>query len=740
MAQISNKVTSQLDTIKDTINNAYQYFNDNYKRYHQFKKFVYETSIDSTERAILHELGKPPVQFNILEAYISRLCGEFSSMDPAFSVRGSGNVTLVDPQMIDLVEAHMKAAFTGSDKDALSYHLYKDILVGGFSVAKVYTDYENAMSLDQNIFIERVFDPTLCGFDPLARQSHKGDGRYAFECFPKSKDEAVELYGEDILKDIKFTRDPNVSHFNWSYRNQDEDIVMFVEYYQKKKKKTKIFKLSNGRVLTEKDYEMFVQQWEEQGIIEQPPQVVNSRQTTLEIIEKFTLCESKIVDHTVTDYTYFPLVFFDGNSAILRDKEWGEARQMTRPYIYQAKDTQKMKNFAGQALCNELENLVQHKWIAPIEGCPTSREYQEAYINPQKATTVLYNSFRDNDPNVPLNPPREVVRPPIPAEISNTFAISDQTIQAILGSYDAALGINDNELSGNAIMQGAMQSNAASQPYLIGFINGWNRLGQIYLDLLPKYFVTPRTIPIITPDGKHDYYTINAPGNVQLNYDTNSLQVDVEAGVNFAVQKQLALKVMNQMMQSSVAFNQLMNTKGLSIMVDNLDIRGAEQLKLMADEFMQEQQQQAAQQQQQNPQALALQVQQQKLNLQAQQMQNDHLINTAQLLQQQQEAQQNAQLEAEKIATNNAIKNRQNDIQFMQVMQQMNLNQTKAQIEAAQVDAENSRTAVDVAMKVERHANDMASANVDLAKKMNDLSNPTQPPKENENGETNNLS
>jgi hypothetical protein len=86
----------------------------------------------------------------------------------------------------------------------LSYQFYKDELSGGYSVAKVYTDYANEKSFDQNIYIERVFDPTLTGFDPLARDSHKGDGRYAYELFPKSKGEAEELYGADITKGHKF--------------------------------------------------------------------------------------------------------------------------------------------------------------------------------------------------------------------------------------------------------------------------------------------------------------------------------------------------------------------------------------------------------------------------------------------------------------------------------------------------------------------------------------------------------
>jgi hypothetical protein len=250
-----------------------------------------------------------------------------------------------------------------------------------------------------------------------------------------------------------------------------------------------------------------------------------------------------------------------------------------------------MKNFAGQSLCNEIENMMQSQWIAPIEAIPDNDDYQYAYTNPQKATVVLYNQWKDNDPNQPVNPPQTINRPPIPPEISNTFMLSDQVIQGALGSYDAAMGVNDNDISGIAIMQGAMHSNAAAMPYTVGFIRGWNRLGEIYLDMLPKYYVTPRTLPIIKPDGKRDYYEINKPGGIQMDYDASALEVQVEAGVNFAVQKQIALKAMIQLMQASPQFAQFMNQEGLEVLLDNLDIKGIDNIKSMAAEWMKNQKQ-----------------------------------------------------------------------------------------------------------------------------------------------------
>lgn len=706
MSYVKRDASSQLEQIKKNILQSQEYFLKNYQRYNDFITVIFKTSLSPADKSVLQELQRPQMEFNILEAYISRLCGEFSKMDPAFTVRAKEGVRLSDPRVVELVEAHMKACFMGGDKDSLSYKLYRDLLSGGFSVAKVYTDYASEKSFDQKIFVDRVFDPTLCGFDPLARESHKGDGRYAYELFPKSAEEAIDMYGSEVTKNIGFTRD--VEGFSWSYRNQTEDIMIFAEYFCKKIKKTKILKLANGHVVTEKAYERFLQRWEDEGIIEQPPIVLKSRKTDIEHIEKYTICGEKVLEHEETNFAYLPLVFFDGNSMMIREQTYGSSEQMTRPYVYHALDAQKMKNFAGQSWCNEIENIVQHKWTAPVEAIPDNADYQYAYTNPQKATILLYNQWKDNDPNRQINPPREVARVPMPQEIVGAFAASDEVIQAILGSYDAAQGINDNDTSGVAIMQGAMHSNAAAMPYTMGFIQGWNRCGQLYLDLIPKYYVTPRTIPIILPDGKREYYDVNKAGNVSFDYDTSALEISVQAGVNFAVQKQVALKTILGLMQASEQFNQFMNTEGLEVLLDNLDIKGIDRLKVMAGDFMKQQkeaQQQAMKQQMQQPDPN--QILQQQMQLEAQKIQTQAQIEQAKLEQKAQEAEMKAQVELTKISTDDAVKNKEIDVKFLEVMSKIQNSDLELALKQEKVDAENASTATKMAISVAAHHKDV---------------------------------
>lgn len=671
----------EFDKIKLDIEKGSAYFKNNYKMYNDFIRFVFKTSMEAAAKSVNQEIQKPNLEFNILEAFISRLCGEFSKMDPAFTVRAKEGVNLINPDIIELVEAHLKACFIGGDKDALSYHIYRNILSGGYAVAKIFTDYADEMAFDQKIYVETVFDPTLTVFDPLARKSHKGDGRFCTELFPKSADEAVEIYGSDILKGVSFTRSPDIGSFNWSYRNQKEDIILFAEHFKKRMKKTKILKLANGHVITEKRYEEFLEKWNNAGIMEQAPIVLKSRMTNIVTIDKYIITGSQMVDHKPTNFNMLPMVFFDGNSVIVRDNNNSEAEQVVRPYVYHARDTQKMKNFAGQSLCNEIENLVQHKWTAPVEGIPDDDDYKQAYIDNQKATVVLYNQFKDGDPNVPLNPPQAIQRAPIPPELTNTFTLADQTVQVILGSYDAAQGdINNSDLSGIAIMQGAMHSNAAAMPYTMGFINGWARCAEIYLNLLPKYYVTPRSIPVVHPDGKRDFYLINDKEgkNLKFDYDVSALEVDIEPGVNFAVQKQIALKTIESLMAVSESFKAFMEQNGLEVLLENIDIRGIDKLRSMCQEWMEQQKQKAAQEAEakQNtptPEQLA----QQQIQVAQNQVDAEN-----------EASQRKSQVEMAKITSDSTIRNKESDIKFLEIMSKIQNADLDRALEQERVDNE----------------------------------------------------
>jgi hypothetical protein len=699
MADIAKKHTDRLKELKKSVEEAQQYFHDNVSRYEKFTKFVFKTSLDDVEAGTLADRGMPTIEFNILEAYISRLRGEFAKQQPSLSVRAADGIPLsmLTKQFVatlDVIEAHLRAIFFDGANDMLEYNIYSDLLAGGFSVMRVYTDYVNEMSFEQNICIERAFDPTLCVFDPLARTSHKGDGRFCGELHPMTRAEFEDEFGSKITEDMKFTR--SLSGFDWSFQNEQEEIVLVCDYYEKQCRKETILKLSNGHAVTQKEYDSFLKEWEEQGIIAQPPVVVKKRKTFIEKIVRYRFCESALLDVVETNYKYLPLVFVDGNSVNL--KEGGSYTQMTRPYVYHAMGIQRLKNLAGQSLGNELENTIQHKFVVALESIPA--DYQNAYQNVQKADTLIYNHFLDtNNPTVVLPPPREIVRTPIPPQIAETFRMSDEMTQIILGSYDGAAGQNNGQMSGIAFARSAIQSNNASVPFIVGYIKGLNRVSQIVVDLIPKYYRTPRSLPILLPDGKREYFEINKKGSLYMNYDPNNMQVKVETGINFAMQKEIALQTIVSLTQASQTFAQFFNQYGLPVLLDNIDIRGIDDLKEKAQEFQQQLQQQQQVASQQQMQQIQMQAQQQSMMMQQAQKE---LQAPTQTQIEMMALQQQSQI----ASANLELKERDSETKFLEVMSKIRNADVENEIKLAEVDAENTRSAVESAINIGKHINE----------------------------------
>lgn len=374
----------QLTRIKTNVRRSYDYFKPNYDRYNEFNRFIFESSLKEEEITLLMTLSKPQLEFNILEAYISRLMGEFSKQEPDIMV-SADDQNIADPLTIKVLEQHLRHTLCDSSNQHTRYEVYKDILGGGFSTLKVLTDYAHPMSFNQVIKIERVYDPTLCGFDHLARMAHKGDGRYCFELFPRSKEDFEEEYPDIDLSMLNFRRD--FSGFNWSYLNDNCQTLILGDYYERISKETAIVQLRTGEVMTKKKYDEMLRTWSQ---FEAPPALMGKpRKTMIEHIDRYRLIENMVLEHEETDFKYLPLIFVDGNSRMIKTPKNGNVRQVTRPYVYHAKGAQRLKNYAGIALANEIENIVQHKFIIKKEALPKEEDLLAAIKDIQKPSNIV---------------------------------------------------------------------------------------------------------------------------------------------------------------------------------------------------------------------------------------------------------------------------------------------------------------------------------------------------------------
>lgn len=695
MAENYSFSDDNLKRIQRNIADSYTYFRDNYDRFRFFKNYIYKQSVTDEQKSILRRLNRPDAEFNILEAYLSRLLGEFSKQEPGIIVSPkAGNP--VPQDVLNLVEDHIRHVIDTADKDSFSYQTYKDSLSGGFSVAKVYPDYDSPMSFDYEVCVKKAYDSTMCGFDPMARLSHKGDGNYCFELFPMTTDDFKAQHPDIDISDITYQ---GMEGFNWTYDEAyDRKIIVVAEYFEKKKKNARIVKLSNGMTMTQTNYNKIAKEWEnDPSIIEQLPVVVSKRTTEIQVICYYKLMQNKIIEYYETDYTYLPLVFFDGNSEFLTKGKSNSSYQMTRPYLYHAKGVQDLKNFAGQTLAHYLQNIVQHKFIVMKEAIPQEKDYLTALSDIQKMNTVVVNAFSENSPDKPIPTPiREVQNQPAPPEVMAAFQATDPTTQTILGSYASNLGQNDNDLSGKAVIESASVGNAASMPYVVGYLNGLTQVACIIADYMPKYLLGKRKIGVKDKAGNKDYKDTNG-----ATYSPHSIKVNIEAGVNFQVQKNQALQQITSLMQASQEFSAFMNDdETLPILVDNLTIYGADRIKEAVPKWIQKKQQmqqQAMEMQQKNdPTQLMLQVEQQKAQLMAQIEQQKIQMQMLEIQMKKEQADIKAQLDIAKLAIEKELA----DAKVMEAEAKISQEQINSAVKLEESQTSLERHALDAAAKL----------------------------------------
>lgn len=661
-----------LPRLKKYVETAYIYFKDNCQRFRDFKHYTFRETLNEQQKGMLTSLNRPQLEYNLGAASVARKLGEFSMHEPSILVSPCEGIP-VDDATIQTVEGNIRYKIHDANKNSFSTEIYKDLLGGGFSAAKVYTDYASPMSMNQDIIWAKCFDATMVGFDPLARAMHKGDGQFSFEMYP--------VIGEDLKEqfpkvDLALKSDSTyIESYQWSYKDMHEqNIILVCDFYEKKKKRKKIVKLADGQVMTIQHYEKLKKFWEDENIIEQIPEIVSSRMTVIDVVYNYKFISTQILEVTETDYTYLPHVFFDGNSDILCKGHTNTTYQFTKPYYYHAKGAQDMMNFMGIAITNSVDNLSASKFIVKEEAIPQQQDYIDAITEPQRANTIVVRAYSENNPDKPIpDPIREVQYPALPPEVMGTFNQSIQFIQAILGSPSSNPENAQDYISGKAIIEASNIDNAAGMPYTIGYLAGIEQMGRIHADLMPKYILGRRAIPIVNKAGDRVYQDVNVPGQPQLNYRQGALQVQINAGVNFQVEKNKALQAIIGLTQSNPLLAEFFSSEaGLPILLDNLTIYGADRLKDAAAQWMEQRKQQQEEMKQMQQQAMMqdprmikaqadvkkVELEAHALELKAEEQQFDREIKVAELAIEQERVQNEAilvQHEAEREEINAAV-------------------------------------------------------------------------------------
>jgi hypothetical protein len=180
----------------------------------------------------------------------------------------------------------------------------------------------------------------------------------------------------------------------------------------------------------------------------------------------------------------------------------------------------------------------------------------------------------------PAPPPaRQTFEPPIQA-LSAFIAQEIDDMKATTGIFDASLGNQGNEISGQAIQRRQQQSNLTTMHFMDNLIRSFRQGGEIIAELIPKIYDTEREIQILGIDEKPKLVFINKEHQDEAgkthNYDMTKgkYALVVTSGKAFDSKRSETFDTMQQVLATQP---NLMNVIG-DIFFRNSDLAGSDQL------------------------------------------------------------------------------------------------------------------------------------------------------------------
>lgn len=521
------------------------YFNENITRGKDDMNFVLRDQWTAVERSEFNRLFKPAMTFNKLYDATKKISGEQRKNKPDLIVRSLTGKSSED--QINLRADLVRTISYKSENDLVYQTAFNSALYMGWGAFEVCLDYENPMSFKKDIRFEIIPDATRTSFDPTALKPHKGDGNFCARQFVYTKEEFYATYPH-IANPVSYSDPRSLLDFQWETR----DTIVVCKYTQKEWFPIKIYRLSNGMVVTEDEWEDMQKQFEmvknlakeavvvRDLILKEIPKIVAERKTQDYKIRQYMMTQNQIIDFTDWPSKYLPLVFVDGDSKYI------QGMQYTRSFIHEAKDAQKFINYVGSEVAAEIKNRRREQWI----GTPDNiLGYEQMWRNPELQNGILVAKPDPKTGQMPQKLP--------PWELSQSlllqFQRGNQDIREILG-FSETEALQGRDMSGKARRERKMEGSMSAYVFFDNLNQAIAQGGRVVLDLLPHIVGDEERHFVVTKaDGRTESVIMNQQvGNeVQNTLEDGDYDIEIDTGPSFAVQKDIALEFMQQTLQAN---------------------------------------------------------------------------------------------------------------------------------------------------------------------------------------------
>lgn len=463
------------------------YWRFNREQYYEFMDFVMGDMWKEDESKVFTRYDKIPLTANKLAPLASWMIGEQQRNTPMLQVVPDENTP---QETVEIREALVKNIVFNPSSELAYQTAFQSSIIGGFGAFGVTTEYDDYMSMDQNICNYEIKDPCKCYWDISAKNPSKTDSARSGVRTRISRTAFRGEYGEKIERSVpssSYSDDTTLMSFN------DDDSITVIDDYELKYKAFKIFKLSNGQTITQKQLDSLdradIEGHEVLIMNEQLVEVLDERETF-----EYRVVHTKVAGDYILERNDFPakqspIIFVDQNS--YWDKQ---GKQICRPFFKDAKDSQRFLNYLTTQIAYLIKISRYDQFIASKANIK-SADTQAAWRDP---FTVQGTLFYDESPNG--NKPERLSPPELSQSLSVQYERALQDIQTSTGIYATQLGEQGNETSGRAVDKRTRQSSHNTNvPY-----NSLKRAitcnGEIINEMIPIVYDTERKMMLKMAD------------------------------------------------------------------------------------------------------------------------------------------------------------------------------------------------------------------------------------------------
>lgn len=552
-AELANKIRQRIKKWDDN-------WRFNKDQYHEFMSFVMGSQWTEDESKLFIDYKKIPLTFNKLAPLINHLLGEQRQNTPNLQVVPAKEVSAETAAVRD---ALVKDISLNSNAKQVCQTAFQQAAIGGFGAFMLDTEYESEDSFFLNIIYRSINDPTWCYWDISAKSPCKTDGMCAGYRNRMSRKMFAGIYGEDIERQIG--SDANYdegSATGWIFANDNEITV--IDDYERTYEKSKLYQLSNGRVVTAKELKKMPKETIERKrfYVDEGELVTVERERET---HKYSIKHRKVAGDFILEETDFPseqlpIIFVDQNSYI--DKS---GKQICRPFIKDARDAQRYINYLGTQSAY-LMRVTRFDQFIISKANVRSPDTQTIWRDPATAQGgLVYDNAPDGSKPEKLPPPE--LSPSLISQYQRALA----DIEQCTGMYGTQMGEQGNETSGVAIDARTRRGNYNTFVPFDSLNRAIACSGQIINEMIPIVYDTEREVSLMMPDVGVQKVTLNKPldpygSMIENDMTVGKYQIRLLPGPSFEGQKQENLQSIQSVLQADPSLFRMV----ADLYVDNL--------------------------------------------------------------------------------------------------------------------------------------------------------------------------